>query len=440
MVFGTTILGSNPSAPAKFYKMLIKKKIIEKIKKAFFPFYKSEEVRELFKILNKDQSKDKKVAMFVGGCVRKYITNSEIDDIDIATIFTPIELKKKFNKSKFKFLETGVDHGSVTLILNNIKFELTTLRKDDKTDGRHAEVSFIDNWTQDSERRDFTINAIYLDEKGKIFDPQLGKVDLENKVIKFIGDPEKRIQEDFLRIIRFIRFSLQYNYQKFEKSTINAIKINLAGIQNISRERVLSELIKILKLNNLEIINDNIDLRTIFLMIFPELKYIERLSKINKFINKKDLNPDILLAILVIDNNKNHEYFLHKYSISNVLKNRLTFLGERYFEFKENKKFFKENLIHNIYVLGKQNLHDLNIINFFLNKKKSFEDYLDCKNKINSIQAPKFPYDGNYLLNKGVPKGKKVGEVLKILEEEWLNNNFTIDEIEADKIIKKFNN
>ena len=179
--------------------MFIKKKFFENLKHTFFPFYKTEEVKKLFKILNKDQPKNRKVAMFVGGCVRKHISKSKIDDIDIATIFTPEELKDKFKDTDFKFVETGVDHGSVTVIHNNVKFELTTLRKDQNTDGRHADVTFIDDWKIDSERRDFTINAIYLDEKGKIFDPQLGKKDLENKIIKFIGDPEKRIQEDFFK-------------------------------------------------------------------------------------------------------------------------------------------------------------------------------------------------------------------------------------------------
>ena len=102
-------------------------------------------------------------------------------------------------------------HGTVTILSGNHKVELTTLRKDIKTDGRHAEVEYIEDWSQDSERRDFTINAIYLDINGKIFDPQMGKDDLKKNNVKFIGDPQKRIKEDYLRIIRFIRFKIMYN-------------------------------------------------------------------------------------------------------------------------------------------------------------------------------------------------------------------------------------
>ena len=418
--------------------MFIKKNFFENLKHTFFPFYKTEEVKKLFKILNKEQPKNRKVAMFVGGCVRKHISKSKIDDIDIATIFTPEELKDKFKDTDFKFVETGVDHGSVTVIHNNVKFELTTLRKDQNTDGRHADVTFIDDWKIDSERRDFTINAIYLDEKGKIFDPQLGKKDLENKIIKFIGDPEKRIQEDFLRIIRFIRFSVQYNYQKFEPSTLKAIKLNLTGIHKISKERVLTELIKILKLQNFKMISTNNELKTIFNLIFPELKYLDRLKKINKVNSKISVETDILLAILITDNSKNHEYFCHKYSPSKYIKEKLNFINKKYLDFQANNKFFNENLKFHIYMYGKQNLHDLNIISFFSNKKKSLDEFLSVKQKIEKLKIPKFPYDGKYLLSKGIPEGKQLGKVLKILEEEWINNNYAIDEVKIDKIIKKF--
>ena len=150
-------------------------------------------------------------ARFVGGCVRKYLNNEKIDDIDIATILSSEEIKNKFKDKNFKVVETGIKHGTVTLLSKNFKLELTTLRKDTETDGRHAKVEHINDWQLDSERRDFTINAIYLDINGNIFDPQMGTIDLKNNVVKFIGDPQKRIEEDYLRIIRFIRFKIMYD-------------------------------------------------------------------------------------------------------------------------------------------------------------------------------------------------------------------------------------
>ena len=219
---------------------------LQKIKRNLFPFYKRKDLRFVFKTIQKDLPKKPKVAMFVGGCVRKFILNEEIDDIDIATTLTTNQIKEKFEQTKFKVVDSGVKHGTVTLISNKLKIEITTLRKDIKTDGRHAEIEYTENWKEDSERRDFTVNAIYLDIDGNIFDPQLGVSDLKNKVIKFIGDPQKRIEEDYLRIIRYIRFSLEYK-SKIDRATIAAIKLSLDGIKKISKERVFSELFKILK-------------------------------------------------------------------------------------------------------------------------------------------------------------------------------------------------
>ena len=144
----------------------------------------------------------------------------------ITTIHTPEKIKERFSKTNLKIIETGAQHGTITIVSKKHKVEITTLRKDIKTDGRHAEVEYTDDWRLDSERRDFTINAIYVDINGKIFDPQMGSVDLKNNNVKFIGDPQKRIEEDYLRIIRFIRFKIMYDL-KIESTTIAAIKQNL---------------------------------------------------------------------------------------------------------------------------------------------------------------------------------------------------------------------
>ena len=224
-------------------------KLINKITRNLFPFYKNSDLKFVFKKLQEGYSEDTVTARFVGGCVRKYLSNDEIDDIDIATILSTDDVKEKFKNTKCKIIDTGIKHGTVTLITEKFKLEITSLRKDLETDGRHAEVEYINNWQQDSERRDFTINAIYLDINGKIFDPQNGTTDLKNKNVKFIGDPQKRIEEDYLRIIRFIRFKIMYD-SNIDPTTNKAIKQNLNGITKISKERILIELFKILDLKN----------------------------------------------------------------------------------------------------------------------------------------------------------------------------------------------
>ena len=410
-----------------------------KLKKAFFPFYKSKDIKKLFNILEKGKQKNAQVAMFVGGCVRKFLTDENIDDIDIASIFSPEEIKEKFKDSEFKVIDTGIEHGSVTIIINSSKFEITTLRQDIKTDGRHAEVSFTDNWQQDSERRDFTINAIYMDRKGKIYDPQNGREDLKNNEIKFIGDSFTRIEEDYLRIIRFIRFSLHYNIKQSDLKIIEAIKLNLNGIKNLSKERILSELYKIFKLKNINIFLENKEIKNIFLIIFPEFKYLNRLEKFLYLLKANILTQtaNIIFSILLVDEKDNYEYFCHKYKTSNKLKKDLSFIASNYVKFKEERNYLKQDLKKNVYKLGKDNIKKLLGFIYCVESKVSTNLLNNIINEINKIEIPNFPFNGQYLIDQGLVDGKKIGFALKELEKEWVQNDFNLKTEEAISIVDK---
>ncbi len=413
--------------------------LIKNLKKKFFPFYKNRDLKFVFKKLQEGYQGRPKTAMFVGGCVRNYLLNEDIDDIDIATSLTTDQVKEKFKDTKYKVIDSGIKHGTVTLVLKKLKLELTTLRKDIKTDGRHAEIEYTDDWQEDSNRRDFTINAIYLDADGKIFDPQLGIYDLKNFIVKFIGDPQKRIEEDYLRIIRFIRFSILYK-NEIEKNIIEVIKLNLNGIKKIAKERILVELFKILNTKNFEKFNNNRSLKEIFLLIFPELKYFERLNKLNEIKSSSTFDKTIFLSILLIDEKNNHEYFLHKYNVSNKLKDDLNLITKNYLNSLENKNFFKKDLKKNIFLFGKKHLELLSLICFSINIKIKLDDYLDILNNIKKISLPQFPFDGNYLKDKGIKEGKSVGKTLKLIQDEWLNNGFNISNQRISEIIDKQKN
>ena len=408
---------------------------INKIKRNLFPFYKDKELKFVFNKIQEGSSADTVTARFVGGCVRKYLSNDKIDDIDIATTLSAEEIKEKFLNTKFNIVETGIKHGTVTLVTDKFNLEITTLRKDVETDGRHAEVEYIDDWQLDSERRDFTINAIYLDINGKIFDPQMGTVDLKNNNVKFIGDPQKRIEEDYLRIIRFLRFKIMYD-SKVEPSTINAIKQNLDGIKKISKERILIELYKILDLKNFINLNESTHLKEIFSLIFPEFENLKRLERLAKICDYIQVNRELLLAVLLIDEKNNHEYFAHKYNVSNNIKENLNIFAKKIILIKGNKYFFNKDLKKNIYLNGKNHLINLNILNFVINEKLKFKDFSETLKKILQSKKQKLPVDGKYLIDNGMKQGSQIGRVLKKIEEEWIKNNFKISEDQMKEIIR----
>ncbi len=411
--------------------------LFQKIKNKIFPFYKSKDLKFVFNKIQECNPEGTKSAMFVGGCVRRYLFNKEIDDIDIATIIRPDVIVDKFKNTRFTVVNSGIDHGTVTLVSKKIKLELTTLRKDIKTDGRHAKVEFTKDWQEDSNRRDFTINAIYLDINGKIFDPQLGTKDLVNNNIKFIGDPQKRIEEDYLRIIRFIRFSLEYDSSP-DKSTIQAIKLNLDGIKKISKERILSELFKILSLKNFTKINSKTELKEIFSLIFPEFLYLERLNKLNEISLDKNLDTSIILSLILNDNKNNHEYFLHKYNISTNLKDKLQLFAKNFKNLQDNNKFLNKDLKKNVFYFGKDHLFGLNMLKFSCDKKIKSQQYFKILKDIEDISLPKFPIDGNYLRKRGVDEGVLMGKILKNLETLWLNNDFKISDKQITKVINEY--
>ena len=372
---------------------------------------------------------------FVGGCLRNTISGESVDDIDLATSLEPDEVKKKLNKKNIKIIDTGISHGTITAILDKKKFEITTLRKDVATDGRHARIEFTLKWEQDALRRDFSINAIYADIQGRIFDPLDGVSDLKNGKIKFIGEAEDRIQEDYLRILRYFRFFNKYSKVEHDPHIIRSIKKYINGLNKISKERIFDELKKILILKNLYKLFSQKNSKEIILSIFPQFKYFERLIAFNALQNniKNSFDTSLILALLIVDKSNNYEYFCHKYKTSNIIKNKLNNISKN-FEYIKNKNFFlKENIKKQIYILGKNNVIDLLLFSLCINKSKNF-DILELINYVRGCEVLKFPISGNDLKEQGYHDGVILGEKLKKLEEKWINNNFIIDE----KDIKTF--
>ena len=188
-------------------------------------------------------------ARFVGGCVRDWVLGRSISDVDLdlAVDKPPETVMRTLEAAKIKVVPTGIKHGTVTAIVEGRPFELTTLRRDVETDGRRAVVAYTDDWLEDAGRRDFTFNALYADPGGAIWDPFDGRADLANGKVRFIGDPDQRIAEDRLRVLRFFRFHAWYGRLPFDGPSFDACRRNAAALSGLSGERVRKELLRTLE-------------------------------------------------------------------------------------------------------------------------------------------------------------------------------------------------
>ena len=375
---------------------------------------------------------------YVGGCVRNIINKEKVDDIDMATNLEPIQVCEALKKNNINYYESGIEHGTITAIIDKCKFEITSLRKDIFTDGRHADVRFSKNWKEDAYRRDFTINSIYSDCDGNLFDPFDGKNDLKKGSINFIGDIDKRITEDYLRIVRYIRFFLNYSKQPHNSSITKKLKINIGGVLKISKERLLDELKKMMNIELLEKISkDQISLE-LFSLIFPELRNIKIFSKLNlnhkNILEKKDFI--FLLSLLIIDKTDNSDYFIYKYNISKKDQKRIKIIDNFYKEKISSNTFLEKNINKFFYYNGKQAV--LDILNFRIINSKRSDKKLDELYKIyENKNMPIMPIRANLLMTKyKIPEGKQLGKKLKNIEEEWVKNDFKISEQQVDYILK----
>ena len=401
------------------FKNIEKKTEIEKIFNAINTFSENSEIR------------------YVGGCIRKIINKEEVDDIDLAVNLNPVEVCSALKKKNIKFYESGIEHGTITALINNNKFEITSLRKDVDTDGRHANVEFSNNWKEDASRRDFTINSIYAGIGGSLYDPFDGKKDLENGKVSFIGDAETRIKEDYLRILRYIRFYLNYSKDKHDPKIIKIIKRNLNGISIISSERLLNEFQKLLRSDGFFKLTKNKDCLEIIKLVFPQFKNISIFNKLNTFAKKNFLKVDFifLLSLMIIDGSDNVDYFIYKFNISKKDKKRLIFLNSFDSQTTTNKMFSEKNLNKIFYFNGREALMD--IIHFKIFKSNKVDNKLiELTDNFKDKEIPVMPIKANTLMEKyNIPEGRELGNKLRVIEEVWINNNFQISDKEVQEIV-----
>ena len=399
---------------------------------SFLEITKTTKVSELFNVIS--NYNDLGEIRYVGGCVRKILNNEKFDDIDLATNLKPEEVKECLKNNNIDFFETGIEHGTITARIEERNFEITSLRKDVSTDGRRAVVEFTNQWMEDSLRRDFTINSIYADKEGNLFDPNDGVKDLENGKIQFIGDPEKRVKEDYLRILRYVRFFLNYSSQKHNLNVIKIIKQNINGIVKLSKERLIDELKKLVISNRFVEISEDKVCAEIISLIFPQLKNIDILKKLKKNYKNEILKKDFIffLSLLIIDETDNSEFFLYKYNMSNEAKKRINFLKDIFDKSNDKDTFSKNNLQKIFYFQGKSYLLDVIDFQLFRSNKKN-NKLIELKKYFEKLEKPNFPIKAKIVMEKyNLKEGKELGQKLKYLENLWVENSFNISEKEVE--------
>ena len=370
----------------------------EKINTTAFKELMTPELKKLGTVFNKAGHEIR----LVGGVVRDLALKKFPKDVDLATDANPNDVVELLNKNNIKNKPTGIEHGTITAIINKTPYEITTLRADKETDGRRAKVQFVKDWKQDAERRDLTYNAMSLDFKGKLYDYFGGMDDLQDKVSAFVGDPDERIKEDFLRILRYFRFQSKLEDPKWDQNTIKAIANNADDLKRISVERIWSELKKMLVSRNVE----------------ESLRYmgqtgvakaiglpVENASMIKRLAKTDD--PIVPLAVLVDDIT-----LAETWKMSKEETQLLRFLVQ-------NKKtsLTKESAIDFIHD-GYSKKMVLDLIN--LQGKKALDDV------IRNYEAPQFPVQGRDLIAKGMKPGVDVGRQLAQLRDKWKASGYKL--------------
>lgn len=396
-----------------------------------------QEAKEIFKLLNSEE--EQVVCLFVGGCVRDILYGKEVSDIDFATSLNPETVKNKLKSANISYNDSFEHYGSIKVFINEKTFEINSLRKDFDNDGRHSNIIFTQDWKQDALRRDFTINAIYSDLDGRVYDPFKGVEDLNNGILRFIGDPEKRIKEDYLRALRYFRFFIQFSKVDYDDYIINCIKNNQDHIEKLSNTRLIEELKKILLSGESHKLFENYFVKNLYLSVYKGIKYLTRLEfKRKKKVLNKDIDWIIILSLLLIDQTKNYERFVKDFNLSNEIKNRFSKLQSQ-FTFKTADTIEKiDNLKKGVLKFGVSAVIDFIHFQYLINDKYDYDLYQKNLKIIKEINPPSFEFNTEILIKKGFKEDKNLGNALKFLEQRWLANNYEIREKDINDAIELF--
>lgn len=377
-------------------------------------------------------------ARFVGGCVRNALLGAEVGDIDIATTLTPDATTKALEAASIRAVPTGVDHGTVTAVLNSQPFEVTTLRRDVETDGRRAVVAFTQDWSEDAQRRDFTLNAVYADSEGTLTDPTgQGVADAKAGRIVFVGDAATRIAEDSLRVLRFFRFLAWYGKGAPDPEALAACAAGKDLLGNLAAERVAKELLKLLAAYDPR---EAVALMAKTGVLEALLPAAKDLSAFNRLVEVETeqlftCDPLLRLATLLPQDQIGIGKAAEALRLSNEQKERLVQAMGRtpritsWMSPRESRRA--------VYAIGVGAFSDRIKLAWAASERSATtHQWRGLLALAESWTPPPFPLTGEDVLKSGVPKGPMVGQVLREVEEWWIDHDFIDDKFSAIEKLK----
>ena len=370
-------------------------------------------------------------ARFVGGCVRDSLIGRQVGDIDIATDAVPERVAEALQAANIKAIPTGIDHGTITAVADGVPFEITTLRRDVETFGRHATVAYTDDWTEDAARRDFTINALSLGRDGTLFDPFGGEADLHAGRIRFVGDARARIQEDVLRLLRFFRFHAYYGRNGLDADGLAACREFATRLSGLSAERIWAELRRLLLAPEPTFVLREMGASDILAEILPEARFFDRLERL---IGLEDaaverwsdvVAPDAIrrLAALADIDATGADGMARRLKTSNAARDRLAALAR---ESRRSPDLSDDRAVRRLlYRIHADRVVDLALLLAAADGATEPPDRV--LSQAASWVAPALPIAGRDVSALGIAQGPRVGELLRAVEEWWVGEDFRPD-------------
>jgi poly(A) polymerase len=356
-------------------------------------------------------------ARFVGGCVRNAVADRAIDDLDLAVDTPPQEVMRALEAAEIKVVPTGLKHGTVTAIADSVVFELTTLRRDVETDGRRAVVAFTDDWQEDASRRDFTFNALYADLDGTLYDPFDGRADLAAGKVRFIGDPDTRIAEDRLRVLRFFRFQAWYGQPPIDGVGYQACARNAGTLGSLSGERVRKELLRTLEAPGAADALDAMREAGVLDRWLPEYDGSSRL----RVLAEREDEPEGLRRLAAILSAEADPIAIGKrlkLSTQESLRLEVMLAHEPVMDIAGGSRAWRAG----VYRLG-NNLY----IDRLLLTTDAPGDWHAALAMARSWTPPELPVSGGDALKLGLKPGPKVGALIDAVERWWIEGDFAAD-------------